>query len=78
MDHLKCREYFTAVGTNCGLCLVACPYNKPPHWGQWFMASLIATTPLFNRFILWMDDRLGYGKRKSANEFWARIRSGKL
>ena len=78
MDHMKCREYFTAVGTNCGLCLVACPYNKPPHWGQWFMASLIATTPLFNRFILWMDDRLGYGKRKSANEFWARIRSGKL
>ena len=28
LDHMKCREYFTAVGTNCGLCLVACPLQQ--------------------------------------------------
>jgi len=33
VHHLKCKEYWSRIGTNCGLCIAHCPYNQPPRTG---------------------------------------------
>lgn len=30
LDHVKCRKYWIETGTNCGVCLKVCPYNRRP------------------------------------------------
>jgi epoxyqueuosine reductase len=69
-DHLRCREYWTKVGTNCGLCVQNCPYNKPKGVGHWLVKSAIATLPVFNAFAVRCDDLLGYGKSVPSTQFW--------
>jgi len=30
LDHKKCYQHWSKVGTNCGICIAACPYNMGP------------------------------------------------
>jgi len=30
LDHKKCYRYWSKVGTNCGICVAVCPYNREP------------------------------------------------
>ncbi|MFC2001345.1 reductive dehalogenase [Chloroflexota bacterium] len=66
----KCRNYWSQVGTNCGICIRVCPFNKgkglihpPTRW-------LVKHAPWVDHTLLWMDDRLGYGKGLSPKLFW--------
>ena len=70
VDHGRCKKFQAKVGTNCGICLHSCPYNKPDGTGHWLVKSLIAVTPIMNRVILLGNDLLRYGKRKREDHFW--------
>ncbi|MFC1909442.1 4Fe-4S double cluster binding domain-containing protein [Chloroflexota bacterium] len=70
MDHKKCHEYSAEVGTNCGICLNACPFNKSRgkvhDVVRWFIKNFRVVDPL----ILKIDDALGYGKYRSPDRLW--------
>ena len=71
VDHDRCKKYQAKVGTNCGICLKACPYNKPAGAGHWLVKSVIGTVPALNRLVLKGDDLGGYGKRRpGSHRFW--------
>ena len=70
VDHDRCKKYQAKVGTNCGICLKACPYNKPDGMGHWLVKSLIATAPGMNCLLLMGEDLLGYGTHRQGDRFW--------
>jgi reductive dehalogenase len=49
-------------GMGCGHCINVCPWNKPEGWTHDMVRWMVAHTPCTNRFIIKMDDVLGYGK----------------
>jgi epoxyqueuosine reductase len=69
-DHARCRAFWCQTGTNCGLCIQNCAYNKPRGALHWFVKSGIATLPKINRLVVYADDLLGYGKSIPATRFW--------
>lgn len=66
----KCWEYQNKVGTNCGICIRVCPFNKPRNWLHGKVRWLVKHTPWIDRTMLWLDNYLGYGKRFSPEVFW--------
>jgi reductive dehalogenase len=73
LNHAQCREYWVKVGTNCGLCIQNCPYNKPRGASHWLVKSVISTLPILNRAIVRADDLLGYGKPLPSKQFWEKF-----
>ncbi len=69
VDHGACAEYWAKVGTNCGLCLVACPFNKSAHWSHAVAKFAIARMPAINPLMVSVDDLLGYGE-PDPRGFW--------
>lgn len=69
-EHDKCRSYWTATGTNCGLCITSCPYNKGPEWIHEIPKWLSAKLPILNPLLVKLDDLFGYGRVISSEEFW--------
>ncbi len=69
-DHARCREFWIRAGTNCGLCIQNCPYNKPRGALHRAVKSVISTAPVLNRMIVFADDLLGYGKPLPSRQFW--------
>jgi len=71
VDHLKCLEYQGEAGTNCGICIRTCPFNKPKHWSHDLTRlGIRQRVSAFDSLLVWMDDLLGYGKFKGADHFW--------
>lgn len=73
VDHARCREFWIKAGTNCGICINVCPFNKPAGLLHSLVTSTVATLPALNRLILAGDDLLGYGKHLPAKQFWDRF-----
>jgi len=65
-----CRMYWSQSGTDCGICMSVCPYNKASTWPhrttRWFADHVRWA----DAFYLKMDDFLGYGKPRKADNFW--------
>jgi epoxyqueuosine reductase len=59
----KCVTFWAKQRCHCSTCIRVCPYNKPDTWfhdvARWHVGHL----PQFNRFYVWMDDVMGYGKQ---------------
>lgn len=72
-EHDKCRDYWQKMGTNCGICIQACPYNQPKGLSHWLVKSAIATMPFLNPLILKGSDLIGHGKLVSPEDFWAQF-----
>jgi len=70
LDHKKCAEYSAKVGTNCGICIRVCPFNKGRgkihDVSRWFINNFKFLDPFFVK----LDDVLGYGKFLSPEKFW--------
>ena len=66
----KCIEYQRTVGTDCSVCLRACPFNKSKglihDMTRWLVQHAPAVDPLLTR----MDDLVGYGKHRDPDAFW--------
>jgi epoxyqueuosine reductase len=70
LDHQKCRTYRAQVGTNCGICLRVCPFNKgksPVHGvTRWAIRHVKPLNPAIAK----LDDLMGYGRFVSPRKFW--------
>lgn len=65
LDEKKCYRYWHAVGTDCSMCMIACPWTKPRNWFHRLMASLAAVKGPHQA---WMTkaEKIFYGKFKGA------------
>ena len=65
LDAAKCFRYWHAVGTDCALCMAACPWTKPR---TWFHRSLAWLATVKGPHQSWMAqaDRLFYGRQGPA------------
>jgi epoxyqueuosine reductase len=73
VDGEKCFGFWANQGTECGICIRVCPYNKLPEtWlGRVYFRvwKKLAGSPL-RRVALWLDGALGYGKRFKPDWWW--------
>lgn len=67
----KCFEFWAKNGSECGNCIRVCPWNKDfAHWWHRMTFYVIKRFPLMNRFIVALDDWLGYGKKMPPEKWW--------
>lgn len=70
LNYEKCRTYWSQVGTNCGICMRACPFNKGRGFQHDIVRWFIKSFPFLDSTIVRFDDWLGYGKQKDPCFFW--------
>jgi reductive dehalogenase len=73
VDGEKCFKFWANQGTECGICIRVCPYNKQPDtWlGQRYFTAwrwLVGTR--LRRLALWLDIKLGFGGRMKPERWW--------
>ncbi|MFC2002254.1 reductive dehalogenase [Chloroflexota bacterium] len=67
----KCREYWGKIGgTNCGICIRVCPFNKDRGRFHDMARWLVKHAPWLDPLMLYLDDHLRYGKYSSPEAFW--------
>ncbi len=75
IDGEKCFGYWAAQNSDCAICVRVCPYNKDLSKWWYRVGRRLAGTRL-RRFMLWLDIKLGYGKRLAPRRWWARAVAG--
>ena len=65
LDEEKCYRYWHAVGTDCGLCMMSCPWTKPSTLFHRTMSEL-ASVKGPHQTIMTQAHKLFYGKFKGA------------
>jgi reductive dehalogenase len=73
MDHKKCRQFWAEVGTNCGICIRACPFNKGRARIHDVTRWIIKNFKFIDPLILKLDEIMGYGKYQPAEKFWHKV-----
>lgn len=67
----RCRSYLAALGTDCGICIRVCPWNKPPGFmhaiGKWLAVNGGSSA---RRMLVALDRLLGYGNQMNPSEWW--------
>lgn len=58
----KCYHYWTLSGTDCGRCIISCPYSHPNHWLHRFTRWSIKNNLLFRIMAVKLDD-VFYGRK---------------
>jgi reductive dehalogenase len=66
----KCFSFWATRQISCIQCIRVCPFNKPAGRIHDFSRFLIKRTSLFNRFLVWVDKRMGYLKPFHPDRFW--------
>ncbi len=80
VDPEKCFKFWTNQGTECGVCIRVCPYNKDVsrRWSRIYYRfwQRLAASRL-KRLALWLDVHLGFGERMRPSLYWAKFRTRK-
>lgn len=65
----KCFKFWVKMNTDCAICIRVCPYNKD--YSKWWnrIGIKLANSPL-RRVMLWLDNKLGFGKRMKPEAWW--------
>lgn len=58
----RCYRYWRQVGTDCGICMAACPFSHRDHPLHNLVRWMVRTLPWAHRLLVWGDARL-YGAR---------------
>jgi epoxyqueuosine reductase QueG len=69
-DEEACLAYWNEVGSACSICFRTCSFTKPKGVGHDVVKWFIRNVPQFNKFLVWSDDVMGYGKMKDPREYW--------
>jgi len=71
-DVEKCTKYRVTnpKGSACGRCMKMCPWNKEGLLQHRLAMWAAIALPWSRRFLIWLDDALGYGKRNPAKRWW--------
>lgn len=71
-DEEACLAYWNEVGSACSVCFRTCNFTKEQglfhDMVKWFIRNL----PLMNKFIVFMDDLVGYGKPHDPDTYWGK------
>jgi reductive dehalogenase len=69
IDPEKCFQFWANQNSDCSICIRVCPFNKD--YARWHnrVGRRLAGTRL-RRLVLWLDDRLGYGRWYRASWWW--------
>jgi ferredoxin len=65
LDEEKCYRYWHAVGSDCSLCMINCPWTKPRNWFHKSMSELATIQGPHQSLMAWAD-KLFYGEFESA------------
>jgi len=71
-DCEKCFGYWAKLKSDCAICMRVCPYNKDFRRRSMRIARWLAGTRL-RRLMLWLDGRLGQGRRRRPRDWWAAL-----
>lgn len=65
----KCFSFWVGMNTDCAICIRVCPYNKD--YRKWWnrLGLKLAGGPL-RTWMLWLDQKLGFGKRIAPEKWW--------
>jgi epoxyqueuosine reductase len=78
IDAERCFKFWANQGTECGICMRVCPYNKDISrwWKRLYYRfwQRLAASPL-KKAALKLDIALGFGKRMKPSEYWRRFRT---
>lgn len=69
----KCFAFWAKNRSDCANCIRVCPFNKPSGVIHDLSRAIIRKTSLLNRFLLRIDDILGYDKPFPVEKFWEDI-----
>jgi reductive dehalogenase len=74
IDSERCYQYWTTSGTDCGRCIISCPYSHPDNAFHQFIRWGIKNNLLFRHLAIKLDD-LFYGKKPAIKEMpdWSDI-----
>jgi reductive dehalogenase len=70
IDADECLRYWREIGSGCAICFRVCPFTKPNTAIHRLVKWFIRKTPALNRFWVWSDKVMGYGKLKDPNKYW--------
>ncbi|MFC2120194.1 4Fe-4S dicluster domain-containing protein [Bacteroidota bacterium] len=63
-----CYTYWTKIGTDCGKCMMVCPYSHPDYLFHKLMRFFIKRSFVFRRFAIYMDNFF-YAKKPKTKDF---------
>lgn len=68
----KCFLFWVKNWIDCNNCVMVCPFNKPSGLLHDTVRYAIKNIPIMNRFMLIMDDVMGYGRfiKQNSKDFW--------
>ena len=65
-----CLDYWREVGSGCSICFRVCNFTKEEGVSHDIVKWFIRNAPQLNRFWVWADDMMGYGKMADPREYW--------
>jgi reductive dehalogenase len=69
-DAEKCLDYWHQIGNGCNNCFRVCSFTKPEGFLHDTVKWFIRNIPILNRFWVWADGIMGYGKMKDPRKYW--------
>jgi reductive dehalogenase len=73
LDEERCLRFMKVLnskGDSCLRCVKVCPWNKPRGWTHDTARWVAGHTPWLDRFLIKMDDVMGYGKPDRRGKWW--------
>jgi len=65
-----CLDYWREVGSGCSICFRVCNFTKEEGLSHDVVKWFIRNVPQLNRFWVWADDLMGYGRQKDPGSYW--------
>jgi hypothetical protein len=69
-DAEACLRHWEKVGTACSICFRVCNFTKEEGLIHNIVKWFIRNVPTLNRFWVWADEKLGYGKMSDPKKYW--------
>lgn len=66
----SCLEYWRKIGSSCCICFRVCSFTKDKGHSHDIVKWLIRNVPQLNKFFLFMDELIGFGKMKDPTNYW--------
>ncbi len=69
-DEEACLRYWNEVGSGCSICFRVCNFTKDEGISHDIVKWFIRNVPWLNRFWVWADEVMGYGKMSDPSKYW--------
>jgi reductive dehalogenase len=69
-DEETCLTYWNKINSVCSICFRTCSFTKPKGIAHNIVKWFIRNVPILNKFWVWSDNAIGYGKQKDPELYW--------